>query len=79
MPHDAYAQSVVTQILYGSAPWRWFWPWAQGSKKWIWEGNRSWVIRFVTGGWLWFGLFDRIFTNMFNLWKLRGTLGGWKR
>ncbi|KAL1988519.1 hypothetical protein VTN96DRAFT_8914 [Rasamsonia emersonii] len=79
MPHDAYARSVVTQVLYGSAPWRWLWPWAQGSKKWIWEGNRSWIIRFVTGGWLWFGLFDRVFTNMFNLWKLRGTWGGWKR
>ncbi|KAL1963279.1 hypothetical protein VTN77DRAFT_8502 [Rasamsonia byssochlamydoides] len=78
MPHDAYARSVVAQVLYGSAPWRWLWPWARGQKKWIWEGNRSWVIRLVTGGWLWFGLFDRVFTNMFNLWKLRGTLGGRK-
>ncbi|KAH3622795.1 hypothetical protein KXW27_006039 [Aspergillus fumigatus] len=30
MPHAAYARSVVTQVLYGSAPWRWLWPWAQG-------------------------------------------------
>lgn len=79
MSHDAYARSVVTQVIYGAAPWRWLGPWARCQKKWIWEGNRSWVVRLLTGGWLWFGLFDRIFTSMFNLGKLRGTLGGRKR
>ncbi|KAE8133755.1 hypothetical protein BDV38DRAFT_274077 [Aspergillus pseudotamarii] len=44
IPHTAYASSVVTQILYGTAPWRWLWPWAQGRKSWIWEGNKSWLV-----------------------------------
>lgn len=71
MPHAAYARSVVTQVLYGSAPWRWLWPWAQGRKAWIWEGHRSWVIWFLSGGWAWSGLFGRLMTNMFKLWKLK--------
>ncbi|KAJ6080003.1 hypothetical protein N7467_009756 [Penicillium canescens] len=71
MPHVAYARSVVTQVLYGSAPWRWLWPWAQGRKAWIWEGHRSWVIWFLSGGWAWSGLFGRLMTNMFKLWKIK--------
>ncbi|KAJ5300592.1 sugar kinase [Penicillium atrosanguineum] len=47
MPHDAYARSVVAQVLYGPAPWRWLWPWAKGRKAWIWEGHRSWLIWFL--------------------------------
>ncbi|RAL13638.1 SDR family oxidoreductase [Aspergillus homomorphus CBS 101889] len=46
MSNSAYARSVVTQILYGPAPWRWIWPWAQGRQSWIWEGNKSWVVWF---------------------------------
>ncbi|KAI9933407.1 hypothetical protein MW887_007880 [Aspergillus wentii] len=45
MPHAAYAQSVVTQVLYGPAPWRWLWPWARGRKYWIFEGNKSWMFK----------------------------------
>lgn len=71
MPHEAYARSVVAQVLYGSAPWRWLWPWAQGRKTWIWEGHRSWLIWFLSGGWAWNGLFGRIMTRMFNLWKIK--------
>ncbi|CAK41829.1 hypothetical protein CBS63078_3683 [Aspergillus niger] len=41
MPNEAYARSVVTQVLYGSAPWRWIWPWAQGRKSWIWEDSEE--------------------------------------
>lgn len=73
MPHADYARSVVAQVLYGSAPWRWLWPWAQGRKTWIWEGHRSWLIWFLAGGWAWSGLFGRIMTKMFRLSKLRGS------
>lgn len=75
MPNAAYARSVVNQILYGSAPWRWLWPWARGSKTWIWEGNRAWLIWLVSGGWAWWGLFDRIMTRMFGLHKVRREQG----
>lgn len=73
MPHKAYARSVVAQVLYGSAPWRWLWPWARGRKNWVWEGNRSWVIWFLVGGWAWSGLFGRVMTNMFKLYKIKGV------
>ncbi|KAA8650053.1 Succinate--CoA ligase [ADP-forming] subunit beta, mitochondrial [Aspergillus tanneri] len=70
MPHAAYARSVVAQVLYGPAPWRWLWPWAKGRKSWIWEGNKSWLVWFLTGGWAWTGLFQRIMVRMFKLNKL---------
>ncbi|EAU37707.1 predicted protein [Aspergillus terreus NIH2624] len=73
MPNTAYAKSVVAQVLYGSAPWRWFWPWAQGRKNWIWEGNKSWVVWLVAGGWGWTGLFQRIMARMFKLYRLKGA------
>ncbi|KAB8258893.1 hypothetical protein BDV32DRAFT_150977 [Aspergillus pseudonomiae] len=75
MPHTAYAKSVVAQILYGSAPWRWLWPWAHGRKSWIWEGNKSWVVWFLSGGWAWTGIFHYAMTRMFKLYKLR-KMGG---
>jgi 1-acylglycerone phosphate reductase len=63
MSRDGYAKSVVAQILRHSG---------SGSyKKWIWEGNKSKLIRFFVGGWLWFGLFDWIFARMFHLKELR--------
>ncbi|KAB8231042.1 SDR family oxidoreductase [Aspergillus alliaceus] len=75
MPHTAYARSVVAQILYGSAPWRWLWPWAQGRKSWIWEGNKSWIIWFLSGGWAWTGIFHYALARMFKLYKLRELRG----
>ncbi|KAL6229300.1 hypothetical protein BDW75DRAFT_225291 [Aspergillus navahoensis] len=75
MPHSAYAKSVVAQVLYGSAPWRWFWPWAKGRKSWIWEGNKSWIIWLFMGGWAWTGLAHAVMTRMFGLNKLRKVLG----
>jgi 1-acylglycerone phosphate reductase len=75
MPHAAYARSVVRQVLYGSAPWRWLWPWAQGRKSWIWEGNKSWLIWLLCGGWAWTGLFHGIMTRMFKLYKLKNAIG----
>lgn len=74
MPHEAYAGSVVAQVLYGPAPWRWLWPWARGRKAWIWEGHRSWLIWLLVGGWAWNGLFGRIMTNMFKLTKIKKAL-----
>ncbi|OJJ46353.1 hypothetical protein ASPZODRAFT_132435 [Penicilliopsis zonata CBS 506.65] len=71
MPHATYARSVVNQVLYGSAPWRWLWPWAVGRKHWIWEGNRSWQIWLVSGGWAWCDVFGRVLTRMFGLYKLK--------
>lgn len=75
MPNDAYARSVVSQVLYGSAPWRWLWPWARGGKNWIWEGRASWLIWMLSGGWAWSGLFGRVMTKMFKLWKIKNAPG----
>ncbi|KAJ5895419.1 hypothetical protein N7495_007110 [Penicillium taxi] len=71
MNNEAYAHSVVRQVLYGSAPWRWL-PWARGRKTWIWEGNWSWVVWLAVGGWAWNGFFHRVISNMFGLWKIKG-------
>lgn len=73
MPNEAYAATVVTQILYGSAPWRWIWPWSKGPgrKNWIWAGNRANLFWFLSAGWAWNGLFQRAMERMFNLGKLR--------
>ncbi|KAL2845315.1 hypothetical protein BJX68DRAFT_133808 [Aspergillus pseudodeflectus] len=75
MPHAAYAQSVVAQVLYGPAPWRWLWPWAQGRKSWVWEGNKSWVVWFFMAGWAWTGFFHGIMARMFGLNRLKRILG----
>ncbi|KAL2803214.1 hypothetical protein BJX63DRAFT_78256 [Aspergillus granulosus] len=75
MPHNAYARSVVAQVLYGSAPWRWLWPWAKGRKMWIWEGHKSWMIWFFMGGWAWTGFFHAILGRMFGLNRLKRILG----
>lgn len=75
MPHAAYARSVVSQVLYGSAPWRWIWPWAKGRKGWIWEGNKSWFIWLIMGGWAWTGLSHFVMMRMFGLNRLKKILG----
>ena len=74
MPNDKYARSVVNQVLYGSAPWRWLWPWAKGRKTTIWEGHGSWLIWLLVGGWAWNGLLGRMMTSMFKLWKIKTAL-----
>lgn len=73
LPNEKYARSVVTQVLYGSAPWRWLLAWRRSvtPKKWIWVGNRSSAIWLLQGGWAWVGLFQWVMTRMFNLKKLR--------
>ncbi|KAH8700986.1 hypothetical protein BGW36DRAFT_375350 [Talaromyces proteolyticus] len=65
MNSDAYARSVVSQVLGStSSTSRWY-------RNWIWEGNRTRMIKFLAGGWLWFGFYGWFFRRMFNLNKLR--------
>ncbi|PKX91167.1 putative short chain dehydrogenase/reductase [Aspergillus novofumigatus IBT 16806] len=63
MSRDAYAKSVVALIVQHTG--------SRSYKKWLWEGNKSKLIRFFVGGWLWFGFFDWLFARMFHLKKLK--------
>ncbi|PYH47249.1 SDR family oxidoreductase [Aspergillus saccharolyticus JOP 1030-1] len=78
MPTADYARSVVSQILYGPALWRWVWPWARGRQSWIWEGNKSWIIWLLSGGWAWTGFFEVIVSRMFKLYRLHKVEDGKK-
>lgn len=60
MPSEDYAKSVVSKVLRSSPP------------KWVWEGNKAWVVWFLYN-YLPKGLMDAVFFRMFNLWKLIGT------
>lgn len=71
MPTDAYAESVVKQVLPGAGPWPWRWLLSDARKKWIWEGNKSWLVYFLAGGYTWSGVFDWYFTKVFQLWKIK--------
>ncbi|KKZ64487.1 hypothetical protein EMCG_09529 [[Emmonsia] crescens] len=80
LSNEAYARTVVTQVLYGSAPLRWIrwlllWPFGgrgiRRSGKYIWAGNKVTIIWFLNGRWAWFGVFQWAMTRMFNLWKLK--------
>ncbi|KAF2198608.1 NAD(P)-binding protein [Delitschia confertaspora ATCC 74209] len=66
MDNEAYARSVVRKVLRGDG---WL-----SKTRWIWEGKKSWIIWFVQR-FLPLGVMDYAFTHMFNLWKLRGTVG----
>ncbi|KAJ9641236.1 NADPH-dependent 1-acyl dihydroxyacetone phosphate reductase [Knufia peltigerae] len=71
MSNEAYAASVVRQVLPGAGPWPWKWLLSDARRRWIWEGNKSWVVYFLSGGYTWSGVFDFYFTRLFELWKLR--------
>lgn len=71
MPNEAYAESVVSQILPGAGPWPWRWLLADARKRWIWEGNKSWLVYFLSGGYTWTSVFDWYMTKLFQLWKLK--------
>ncbi|KAJ9609870.1 NADPH-dependent 1-acyl dihydroxyacetone phosphate reductase [Cladophialophora chaetospira] len=71
MLNKAYAESVVKQVLPGSGPWPWTWLLRDARKRWIWEGNKSWVVYFLSGGYTWTGVFDWWMTRVFQLWKLK--------
>ena len=70
MANEEYAKSVVEQILPDGALWPWSWLLRGSRKRWIWEGNKSWVVWFVAGGWVWSGFWDWYFTRAFGLWKI---------
>ncbi|KIW55738.1 hypothetical protein PV05_04467 [Exophiala xenobiotica] len=71
MPNDAYAESVVKQILPGAGPWPWRWFVSDARRKWIWQGNKSWLVYYISGGFTWTGVFDWYFTRLFQLWKVK--------
>lgn len=71
MPNEAYAESVVNQIIPGSGPWPWRWLFRDARKRWIWEGNKSWLVYYVSGGYTWSGILDWYMTLLFGLSKLR--------
>jgi len=62
MPNEVYAKDVVRQVLKTSP------------RKWIWQGNGSWLVWF-TSTWMPWGstLMGLAMSRMFNLWKLKGT------
>jgi 1-acylglycerone phosphate reductase len=70
MANEEYANSVVRQVLPGAGPWPWRWFLKDARKRWIWEGNKSWVVWALAGGWVWSGFWDWYFTRAFRLWKL---------
>jgi len=72
MTNEAYAESVVKQVLPGAGPWPWRWLLRDARKRWIWEGNKAWIVWFLSGGWTWSGFFDLYFARQFQLWRLRG-------
>jgi 1-acylglycerone phosphate reductase len=71
MLNEAYARSVVAQVLPGAGPWPWRWLMGDVKRKWVWEGNKSWLVYFLAGGWMWSGVFDWWMTRTFQLWRLR--------
>ena len=71
MPNEAYAESVVSQVLPGAGPWPWRWLLSDARKRWIWEGNKSWLVYFLAGGYTWTALGDWYFTRLFQLGKLK--------
>ena len=71
MLNEAYAESVVKQVLPGAGPWPWRWLMSDARKRWIWEGNKSWLVYFISGGYAWTSVFDWWMTRAFQLWKLK--------
>jgi 1-acylglycerone phosphate reductase len=57
-------------VVPGAGPWPWRWILKDARKKWIWQGNKSWVVWTLSGGWLWSGFWDLYFTRAFGLWKI---------
>ena len=71
MSNEAYAESVVKQVLPGGRAWLWRWLLRDARKNWIWEGNKSWLVYFVSGGYTWTGIFDWWMTRVFELSRLK--------
>ncbi|KAJ4369197.1 NADPH-dependent 1-acyl dihydroxyacetone phosphate reductase [Neocucurbitaria cava] len=66
MDTQQYARSCVRQVLGGEG-------WLR-KKRWIWEGNMSWIVWFAWS-YLPVSVLDWYFTSKFKLYKLRGTAG----
>lgn len=71
MSNEDYARSVVRQVLPGAGPWPWNWLMRDARKRWVWEGNKSWLVWLSSGGWMWSGFFDRYMSRAFQLWRLQ--------
>lgn len=76
MEVEAYAESVVKQIVRGGGSWVWPQGWFGGDvrSRWVWEGYGWGRVYALAGGWLWSGLFDWYFTRLFGLNKIRGQV-----
>lgn len=70
VPNEQYAKQVVTEILYGRAPWRWLWPWSKPS-HYIWAGGKVTAAWICNWGWTWYGLSDTVISWMFGINKLK--------
>ncbi|KAK5274404.1 NADPH-dependent 1-acyl dihydroxyacetone phosphate reductase [Exophiala xenobiotica] len=53
MSNEAYADSVINQVLPGAGPWPWRWLMSDARRKWIWQGNKSWLVYYLSGGYTW--------------------------
>ncbi|KAI5295965.1 hypothetical protein KEM52_006277 [Ascosphaera acerosa] len=71
IPNEQYASQVVTQILYGPAPWRWLCPWWSGPSHYIWAGGKVWLAWLANWGWTWYGVADTVISWMFGINKLK--------
>lgn len=71
MSNEDFAASVVRQVLPGQGPWPWNWILSDARKRWIWEGNKSWIVWFLAGGWAWTGIFDIFMNRAFRLWMVK--------
>lgn len=69
--NEDYAESVVRQVLPGAGPWPWRWLLNDARRRWIWEGNKSWLVYYMSGGYTWTGFFDHYLSRVFELWRLR--------
>lgn len=67
MPHEKYAESVVAQIVPGAGPWPWRWLLRDARRRWIWEGNKSWIVYYFSGSFTWSAVFDWYMTILFRL------------
>jgi 1-acylglycerone phosphate reductase len=65
MPNKAYAASVVAQVL------------KRNPKKWIWEGNKSWIVWFVDT-FLPKGIWLLVMPRMFGLDRLKKLIAAKK-
>lgn len=71
MPAEQYAQDIVKQIIPGGGVWPWRWILRDARRRWIWAGAKSGRVYWLSGAWLWSGIFDWYFTQLFKLWKVR--------